>query len=103
MAFGLPDQRAWAAGQGSRTAPRKGRGDAVLPTPFADEREQIVYEMAIYLGNSRWVSKGLYDRAVKVLGRVGIPDVITLMGYYTSVSVTLAFYDVPAGAPGIAR
>ena len=54
-------------------------------------------------GNSRWVSKGLYDRAVKALGRVGITYVITLMGYYTSVSMTLAFYDVPAGAPGIAR
>jgi 4-carboxymuconolactone decarboxylase len=74
-----------------------------LPTSFADEREQIIYAMAICLGNSRWVSKGLYDRAVKELGRVGITDVITLMGYYTSVSMTLAFYDVPAGAPGIAR
>jgi hypothetical protein len=28
---------------------------------------------------------------------------ITLMGYYTSVSMTLAFYDVPAGASGMAR
>jgi len=26
-----------------------------------------------------------------------------LMGYYTSVSMTLAFYDVPAGATGMAR
>jgi hypothetical protein len=59
-----------------------------LPTSFADEREQIVYEMVICLGNSRWVSKGLYDRAVKALGRVGITDAITLMGYYTSVSMT---------------
>jgi hypothetical protein len=25
------------------------------------------------------------------------------MGYYTSVSMTLAFYDVPAGASGMAR
>jgi hypothetical protein len=25
------------------------------------------------------------------------------MGYYTSVSLTLAFYDVPAGASGMAR
>jgi hypothetical protein len=25
------------------------------------------------------------------------------MGYYTSVSMTLAFYDVPAGATGMAR
>jgi 4-carboxymuconolactone decarboxylase len=74
-----------------------------LPTSFADEREQVVYEMAICLSNSRWVPKGLYDRAVKALGHVGITDVITLMGYYTSVSMTLAFYDVPAGATGMAR
>jgi len=40
---------------------------------------------------------------VKTLGHVGITDAITLMGYYTSVSMTLAFYDVPAGAPGMAR
>jgi len=25
------------------------------------------------------------------------------MGFYTSVSMTLAFYDVPAGAIGMAR
>ena len=74
-----------------------------LPTLFEDEREQVVYEMAICLINSRWASKGLYDRAVNALGHVGITDVITLMGYYTSVSMTLAFYDVPAGAPGLAR
>jgi 4-carboxymuconolactone decarboxylase len=53
--------------------------------------------------NSRWVSKGLYDCAVKALGHIGSTDVITLMGYYTSVSMTLAFYDVPAAAPGMAR
>jgi len=74
-----------------------------LPTSFSDTREQVVYEMAMCLANSRWVPKGLYDRAVKALGHVGITDVITLMGYYTSVSMTLAFYDVPAGAPGMAR
>jgi hypothetical protein len=68
-----------------------------LHTSFSDEREQVVYEMATCLANSRWVSQGLYDRAVKALGHVGITDVITLMGYYTSVSMTLAFYDVPAG------
>ena len=74
-----------------------------LPTSFEDEREQVVHEMAICLSNSRWASKGLYDRAVKALGHLGITDVITLMGYYTSVSMTLAFYDVPAGAPGMVR
>ena len=48
-------------------------------------------------------SKGLYDRAVEALGHDGITDVISLMGFYTSVSMTLAFYDVPAGAEGMAR
>jgi 4-carboxymuconolactone decarboxylase len=74
-----------------------------LPTSFEDAREQVVYEMAIWLTNSRWTSKGLYDRAVKALGHVGITDIITLMGYYTCVAMTLAFYDVPAGAPGMTR
>ena len=74
-----------------------------LPTLFDDKREQLVYEMAICLSNARWVSKGLYDRAVEALGHVGITDVITLMGHYTSASMMLAFYDVPAGATGMAR
>src|SRR6266853_429588 len=68
-----------------------------------DKREQVVYEMATCLANSRWVAKGLYDRAVEALGHVGITDVICLMGFYTSVSMTLAFYDVPAGAEGLQR
>jgi hypothetical protein len=29
--------------------------------------------------------------------------VICLMGFYTSVSMTFAFYDVPAGDEGLAR
>ena len=76
---------------------------AGLPTAFDDKREQVVYEMGICLSNSRWVSKGLFDRAVAALGHEGITDVITLMGFYASVSMTLAFYDVPAGAEGMAR
>lgn len=74
-----------------------------LTTSFTDKREQVVYEMATCLASSRWVSKGLYDRAVEALDHVGITDVITLMGFYTSVSMTLAFYDVPAGATGMER
>ena len=74
-----------------------------LPTSFSDKREQIVYEMAVCLVNGRWVSRGLYDRAVEALDHVGITDVITLMGFYTSVSLTLAFYDVPSGSTGMER
>jgi 4-carboxymuconolactone decarboxylase len=74
-----------------------------LATSFDDPREQVVYEMAVCLSNARWVPKGLYERAVAALGHVGITDAICLMGHYSSVSMTLAFYDVPAGAPGLAR
>ena len=76
---------------------------AGLPTSFTDEREQVVYEMAMALANARWVPRGLYDRAVKALGHVSITDVITLMGHYSSVAMTLAFYDVPDEATGMQR
>jgi 4-carboxymuconolactone decarboxylase len=76
---------------------------AGLPTSFADPREQVVYEVAVSLANNRIVSQGLHDRAVSLLGHPGVSDVITLMGYYTSVSLTMNFYAVPAGTPGITR
>jgi 4-carboxymuconolactone decarboxylase len=74
-----------------------------MPTSFDDEREQVVYEMAMVLSQGRWVPRGLYERAVKALGHVSITDVITLMGHYSSVAMTLAFYDVPDGATGMTR
>ena len=80
--------------------------DAILSgitTSFDDKREQVIYEMAMCLSESRWVSKGLYERALEALGHVGITDAIALMGFYATVSMTLAFYDVPAGATGLER
>jgi 4-carboxymuconolactone decarboxylase len=74
-----------------------------LPAAFPDAREQAVYEMAMALAGGRLVSQGLYDRAVKLLGHESITDVIVLMGYYTAVSLTMNFYAVPAGTPGLAR
>ena len=41
--------------------------------------------------------------ALAVSGRDMSASVITLMGFYTGVAMTLAFYDVPADAPGMAR
>jgi 4-carboxymuconolactone decarboxylase len=76
---------------------------AGLPASFSDPREQVVYEVAMALAARRLVSQGLYDRAVKTLGHERITDVIVLMGYYTAVSLTMNFYAVPAGTPGLAR
>ena len=76
---------------------------AGLPTSFDDAREQVVYEMAMALAAERLVPQGLHDRAVTVLGHEGITDVIVLMGYYTCVSLTMNFYAVPPGSPGLSR
>ena len=76
---------------------------AGLPTSFDDPREQAVYEVAVSLANNRIVTEGLYARAVDLLGHPGVSDVVTLMGYYTAVSLTMNFYAVPAGTPGISR
>ena len=76
---------------------------AGLPTSFSDAREQVVYEVAMTLAQGRPISQGLHDRAVKALGHEGVTDMIVLMGYYTAVSLTMNFYAVPAGSPGLAR
>jgi 4-carboxymuconolactone decarboxylase len=76
---------------------------AGLPASFTDPREQIVYEVAMALAAGREIPQGLYDRAVTVLGHERITDMIVLMGYYTAVSLTMNFYAVPAGTPGLAR
>ena len=104
MGLGLSDQHPRAGGKTAGLPADKVEAIlAGLPTSFTDTREQIIYEMATCLANARWVPKGIFDRAVAALGHVGITDVITLMGFYTSVAMTLAFYDVPADAPGTAR
>lgn len=76
---------------------------AGLPTSFPDAREQVVYETAMALAAGRLVPQGLYERAVTALGHEGVTDVIVLMGYYTAVSLTMNFYAVAAGTPGLAR
>jgi 4-carboxymuconolactone decarboxylase len=70
---------------------------------FDDQREQVIYEMATTLTDTRWISRTLYDGAVEVLGHDKITDAAVLMGFYTSIALTLNFYDVPAGATGISR
>ena len=76
---------------------------AGLPTSFEDPREQAVYEVSVSLAINRIVTQGLHDRAVALLGHPGVSDLVSLMGYYTAVSLTMNFYAVPAGTPGISR
>jgi 4-carboxymuconolactone decarboxylase len=76
---------------------------AGLPTSFDDARQQIVYEVAFALLQLRVLPVGLYRRAVSLLGDEGLTDLTVLIGYFTSVSMTLMAYDVPSSAVGIER
>jgi 4-carboxymuconolactone decarboxylase len=74
-----------------------------LPVSFGDPRQQVIYEVATALTDSRYVPKGLYDRAVRELGNNGVSDLAVLLGYFCMVSFTLAFHDVPSNASGLQR
>ena len=72
-----------------------------LPTSFDDPRQQVVYELASTLAAARVVPLGLYRRGRDLLGDAGIVDVTALMGWFTTVSLTLMAYDVPSDAVGL--
>jgi 4-carboxymuconolactone decarboxylase len=68
---------------------------------FADDRQQVVYELASALVKPRLVSAGLFRRVKEQIGDAGIVDVSVLIGWFTIVSMTLNAYDVPANAQGL--
>ena len=76
---------------------------AGLPVVFEDARQQIVHDVASTLISGRRLPRALFDRGVELLGHPGLTDVTVLIGYFTSVSLTLVAYDVPSDATGIAR
>jgi 4-carboxymuconolactone decarboxylase len=76
---------------------------AGLHTSFDDPRQQVIYDVTCALITPRIVPQGLYKRAVKLLGDTGLTDLTVLIGYFTSISMTLAAYDVPSNAVGLKR
>ena len=76
---------------------------AGLPVSFDDARQQVVHDVAAALVAGRRLPRGLFDRAVTLLGHAGLTDVTVLIGYFTSVSLTLVAYDVPSDATGLQR
>ena len=84
--------------QGHLPAEKVERLIAGLPSSFEDPRQQVVYELASTLAEARVVPVGLYRRAHDLLGDAGIVDVTALMGWFTTVSLTLMAFDVPSSA-----
>ena len=73
------------------------------PTSFEDPRQQVIYETSLALTAPRVVPTGLYQRAVDLLGDKGLTDLTMLLGYFTTISLTLSAYNVPYNAVGLKR
>lgn len=70
---------------------------------FADPRHAAIYDFCRELLDARRVSQPTYERALVLLGANGLVDLVSLLGYYALVSMTLNVFDVdlPPGATPI--
>lgn len=68
-----------------------------------DPRQKVVYDLTRTLLAPRIVATNLYERAMDLLGDTGLTDLIAIIGYFTTVSMTLCAYDVPSHAEGLVR
>ena len=100
-AYGTYEHEKIAEKLGNLPAETAERLIAGLDVEFNDSRQQVVYELASALVQTRIVPVGLYQRAKVALGDAGIVDVTVLIGWFTMVSMTLNVYDVPANATGL--
>ncbi len=65
------------------------------PLKSKDPKESLVYEFTRELIDTRGISDDLYENAVASLGESGVVELVTLIGYYTMVSMTLNVFKVP--------
>lgn len=64
------------------------------------EEEEILYDLCMELQRNHAVSDATYQRAVDRFGEQGVIEVVSLMGYYTMISMILntSRAPLPAGA-----
>lgn len=67
---------------------------------LSDPKEQVTWELAFALLEHRDVPDALHARAMQLLGHAGVSDIIGLMGLYSMIAQTIAFYRVPVPKAG---
>jgi 4-carboxymuconolactone decarboxylase len=63
---------------------------------FSDAADELIYEYALELCDSRHVSEAVYQRALGYLGVQGIVELTAVIGYYTMVALTLNAHEFQA-------
>jgi 4-carboxymuconolactone decarboxylase len=63
------------------------------------EDEQVVYEVAAELNDKRSLSDAAFGKARKVLGDEGVRELITHIGFYTSVAITVSALKIVPPEP----
>ena len=68
--------------------------------PTLDHDEAVVFELCAALFADGRVSDALYARAIEVLGEPGLIDLVSAVGYYTTLALIMnvARTALPAGA-----
>jgi 4-carboxymuconolactone decarboxylase len=80
--------------------------DAILAggdPKLADAHERAVYQFARALVSGAKPSDAEFAGFEAVLGRPGIAEVLTLLGYYTSVALGMKVHEVPIPQPAPAN
>ena len=62
---------------------------------FENPTEALIYDFAREVIDKQRVSNRVYNEAVALLGEAGVVDLVTLLGYYTMVSMILTVFEVP--------
>jgi 4-carboxymuconolactone decarboxylase len=69
----------------------------------SDRKEQVVYDFATALIETRSVPADIYDAAVAALSERTVVELVGVLGYYTLVAMTLNTFEIePHGGPVLA-
>ncbi len=94
------------SGPSTRAAPQHGVTqealdaimDRQLPADAPDD-QKLAHEACTATHETHELRRPLYDRAVATFGEQGLVEIIAVIGYYTSVSMTLNAFEIEM--PGI--
>ena len=62
---------------------------------FDKEDERLVYDITLELDRSRTLSKATYDRGIAMLGAEQMVELVSAVGFYVMVAMTLNTFEAP--------